>query len=187
MSCMGWHSEFQPSPSNSQRPSNSLLLGTFGHYLQSPMPQRPVEWPPIGAVGSKSESFSSWQVPKNQMISWKGKFINILNFLGNSKSLCEKKMHVEPPGKVLHPDVGLMPKTSERTRQGPVLSGWKSPRTTSQTRDLQEISPILDSEIQSVSLVKQVSVTLWKQCFCENDLEPYAMRSSLDTLTISSH
>lgn len=86
---------------------------------------------------------SSWQVPK----------IKHLVSLGNSKSLCEKKLHVEPPGKVLHPDVGLMPKTSERTRQGPVLLGSKSPRSTSQTKghfwykeDQQEISPTPDSE-----------------------------------------
>ena len=158
------------------------------------MPQRPVEWPPIGAVGSKSESFSSWQIPQNLRDFLEGKFINILDLLGNSKSLCKKKLHVEPPSKVLHPDVGLMPKTSERTRQGPVLSGWKSPRTTSQTKghfwykeDQQEISPTPDSETNPFHWW---SLYLWlcgKQCFPQNPLESFAVRSCLDTLAISSH
>ena len=53
--------------------------------------------------------------------------INSLDFFGNSKCRCEKfncmLLLQAPPGKVLHPDVGLMPKTSERTRGGAVLSG----------------------------------------------------------------
>lgn len=157
MSCMTWHSEFQPFPSNSQRRSNSLLSGTFGHYRQSPEPQRPVEWPPIGAVGSKSERFHLGKSPK---FSWflGGKIYKHLGSFGKLRVSLRQKLHVEPPGKVLHPDVGLMPKTSKRTR-GPVLSGWKSPRITSQTRDLQEISPIFWFWDKSISLVKPVSVT----------------------------
>lgn len=50
------------------------------------------------------------------MISWKGNFYKHLGFFGKLQVSLRKKLHVKPPGKVLHPDVGLMPKTSERRK-----------------------------------------------------------------------
>ena len=129
--------------------------------------------------------------PKIFVISWKGKSINILDFLGNSKPLCEKKLHAEaPPGKVLHPDVGLMPKTSERRKDkaGACALRLKIPKNyVSNKGPARNITNFWFWD--PIRFIGEACICDWKRSFPENDLESFAVRSSLDTdtLTISSH